>query len=174
MLNDSTPQSFRDLPKNELHAHLNGSISKDTALQLSQRTFSHDFHPRLCEDVERQYEQNTTHLVLADFFPLFTLIYQLTDDVESVTIATEKVIEDFAKDNVVYLELRSTPRATAGMSRKDYVEAMTQGIKKCQHLNIIVRIILTLDRRGKREDWAYSSSSHHLLVELFYKSPIPS
>ena len=44
------------------------------------------------------------------FFPLFKFIYQLTDDEESIRIATRNIIDEFAKDNVKYLELRTTPR----------------------------------------------------------------
>jgi adenosine deaminase len=46
----------------------------------------------------------------ASFFELFRFIYQLTDDEESVRIATRSVVQEFAKDGVKYLELRTTPR----------------------------------------------------------------
>lgn len=42
---------------------------------------------------------------------MFRFIYQLTDDEESVKVATRSVINEFAQDNVQYLELRTTPRA---------------------------------------------------------------
>jgi hypothetical protein len=47
---------------------------------------------------------------LLSFFPLFRFIYQLTDDEESVKIATKNIIDEFANDGVRYLELRTTPR----------------------------------------------------------------
>lgn len=43
---------------------------------------------------------------------MFKFIYQLTDDEESVYIATRSVIHEFAHDGVKYLELRTTPRKT--------------------------------------------------------------
>lgn len=49
-------------------------------------------------------------LSLCSFFSLFKFIYQLTDDEESIRIATRNIINEFAKDNVKYLELRTTPR----------------------------------------------------------------
>jgi adenosine deaminase len=48
--------------------------------------------------------------VLLSFFELFRFIYQLTDDEESVRIATRNVVREFAEDGVKYLELRTTPR----------------------------------------------------------------
>ena len=38
------------------------------------------------------------------------------------------MIREFAEDGVVYLELRSTPKTTSEMSRKDYVDAIIEGV----------------------------------------------
>lgn len=62
-------------------------------------------------------------------FELFRLIHELTTDVETVDRITRevisfgrikvlKVIEDFANENVKYLELRTTPRAIDGVMTK--------------------------------------------------------
>lgn len=45
-------------------------------------------------------------------------------------IAACDVIEEFYKDNVIYLELRSTPRAVEGlMTKTEYLEAMVKAVE---------------------------------------------
>jgi hypothetical protein len=48
---------------------------------------------------------------LADCFALFDVIHRLTTRHETVTRITREVVEDFASDGVLYLELRTTPKA---------------------------------------------------------------
>lgn len=55
---------------------------------------------------------------LSECFELFKLAHDLVDCEEAVKIATENVIDEFDKDNVVYLELRSTPRETFARETK--------------------------------------------------------
>jgi adenosine deaminase len=61
-------------------------------------------------------------------FEKFDLAHQLVDSVAAIKLATQCVIDEFAKENVVYLELRSTPRATETMTKKDYLEAICEQI----------------------------------------------
>ncbi|KAJ1979016.1 hypothetical protein H4R34_002989, partial [Dimargaris verticillata] len=93
---------------------------------------------------------------IADFFPLFQNIYRLTDDEASVTWATYSVLQDFAQDNVRYLELRTTPRNApeTGMTTRSYVEAVLRALDEW-HAGIAtpdkcmqVRLILSIDRRS--------------------------
>jgi adenosine deaminase len=85
------------------------------------------------------------------FFHLFGIIYKLTDDFESVKLATYWTIKEFENDGCCYLELRSTPRdvPTTGMTKERYVEALLEGMTFAnQSLSkITTRIILSMDRR---------------------------
>lgn len=47
---------------------------------------------------------------MSECFELFALIHSLTTDHDLITSMTQEVLEDFAADNVVHLELRTTPK----------------------------------------------------------------
>ncbi|OAD75759.1 hypothetical protein PHYBLDRAFT_154832 [Phycomyces blakesleeanus NRRL 1555(-)] len=133
------------LPKVELHAHINGSLSPDTMRVLVER--KKDSNPsladfRIPDSLER----------IDDFFPLFRFIYQLTDDEPSVVIATRNVISDFERDGVRYLELRTTPRENpaTGMTKKSYLAAVLSAINEVRK-SIVVRLIVSIDRRDTLE-----------------------
>jgi len=88
------------------------------------------------------------------FFPLFKLIYQLTDDIEAIKIVTRDVIDEFAKDGTRYLELRSTPRKydDTDLKTKDlYVQTVLSVINQPRD-NIVVKLILSVDRRNTLEE----------------------
>lgn len=60
---------------------------------------------------------------------MFPIAHKLTCAPEYVRVATEDVIKEFHDDNVIYLELRSTPRAAdVTMSKMEYILAIIDGI----------------------------------------------
>lgn len=67
---------------------------------------------------------------------------------------TCEVIREFSEENVVYLELRSTPRQTAHMSKEEYVKALIAGVVQSRQLypNICVRFLLSINRRQTVEE----------------------
>ncbi|KAA8515486.1 hypothetical protein F0562_018903 [Nyssa sinensis] len=163
------------MPKVELHAHLNGSIRDSTLLEFARVlgekgtiNFSDVEHVILKSDRS-----------LREVFKLFDLIHILTTDHKTVTRITKEVVEDFAAENVVYLELRTTPKRndSIGMSKHSYMDAVIEGLrsintvdvdfaphKLCEgssHMNdmsngtvrkkIYVRLLLSIDRRETTE-----------------------
>lgn len=67
-------------------------------------------------------------LFLCSAFEKFKYAHELTDTSEAVALATEWVIRDFNDDNVVYVELRSTPRSTTKMTKDEYIMAVIETI----------------------------------------------
>ncbi|KAL3627537.1 hypothetical protein CASFOL_028900 [Castilleja foliolosa] len=122
------------MPKIELHAHLNGSIRDSTLMELAKELGDKgaiDFSA-----VEHVILKNDR--ALNEVFKLFDLIHILTTDHKTVTRITKEVIEDFAADNVVYLELRTTPKKneSKGMSKHSYIEAVLEGIRSVDSVDV--------------------------------------
>ncbi|KAI1419474.1 Metallo-dependent hydrolase [Xylaria sp. FL1777] len=142
---------FKSMPKIELHAHLSGSISRQCLHEIwrnkkaAGKTDLED--PLVVMPLGKYYPDLDT------FFPLFSsYIYRLVDDADSLHYSTMSVIEDFANDGVVYLELRTTPRAfpNEGWDKRAYVNCVLTTIDAAQQTfpSIQVRLILSIDRRN--------------------------
>ena len=110
------------LPKVELHAHINGSIRASTLEELvmsaTQSTQTVDGGgPDEEDDKERRQKMLETLRLrahdqrsLSECFAIFDVIHSVVRDLPTVTRIAREVVEDFAADGCVYLELRSTPR----------------------------------------------------------------
>lgn len=122
------------LPKIELHAHLNGSIRDSTLLELVK--VLREKGASVSPDVEHVIMKKVRSL--PECFKLFDLIHTLTTDHRTVTRITKEVVEDFAAENVVYLELRTTPKKNEAvrMSKRSYVEAVLDGLKAVNAVDV--------------------------------------
>ncbi|VCW96709.1 unnamed protein product [Gulo gulo] len=137
---------YSELPKVELHAHLNGSISSNTMKKLIAKK------PGLKINNQMTMIDKGKKRTLEECFQMFQIIHQLTTSPEDILMVTKDVIKEFADDGVKYLELRSTPRGenATGMTKKTYVESVLEGIKqsKQENIDIDVRYLIAIDRRS--------------------------
>ncbi|XP_052112660.1 N6-mAMP deaminase isoform X2 [Arachis duranensis] len=120
---------WMSMPKVELYAHLNGSIRGSTLLELARALWDKG---------------------LIDFSQVEHVI--LKNDHMTVTRIANEVVEDFASEKVVYLELRTTPKKndSQGMSKRSYVEAVLQGIRSVSSIDVAL-IPYTEDPRNLLE-----------------------
>ncbi|XP_061450954.1 adenosine deaminase-like protein isoform X1 [Rhineura floridana] len=137
---------YKELPKVELHAHLNGSISSATMKKLMAQKPDLQVHYGMTM-IDKGEKRS-----LEECFQMFEIIHQVTNRTEDILMVTKDVVQEFAADGVKYLELRSTPRdeQTTGMTKRMYVEAVLEGVRQCKEdgLDIEVRFLLSVDRRG--------------------------
>lgn len=135
------------LPKIELHAHIHGSIRPSTLQQLLLNDAQlHGTAPRVLPATRS----------LDECFAMFHLIHEVVVSRAVLRRITIEAVEDFARDNVKYLELRSTPRALErdGASRADYVAVVVAALEECharEDLDIEVRLLLSINRNQSLE-----------------------
>jgi adenosine deaminase len=145
---------FSSIPKVDLHRHLEGSLRLQTMLEVARK---HDITlpasmVRLSRLVQVQDEDNLTFENFLAKFNTLRMFYRSPDVIERITL---EAIEDAAKDNVRYLELRFTPVALSRAERfplndvMDWVcESAKSGAKK--H-GITVRLIASVNRHESIE-----------------------
>ena len=139
MSNPSQSVTFdfcKKLPKIELHAHLNGSIRFQTLKELSfqkGQPFAFDEHKKL--------DMKTA-------FMIFAQIHKVINDLASIRRVTLEMLEDFNLENVIYLEIRTTPKSLEGVfTYEEYLETILDEIMKFNEQNkMIIRILLSVDR----------------------------
>ncbi|KLO11539.1 Metallo-dependent hydrolase [Schizopora paradoxa] len=148
-LTESQLSILKSLPKAELHAHLNGCIPLAVLQQLASEYSGEGGHT---SDAIRQSLDKLKDGVelkeISDFFSLFPTIYELTSTPNAIATATRAVLESFLDGDspqCSYLELRSTPRTTACMSRREYVEAIVAEVEKYPAEK--AALIVSVDRR---------------------------
>uniref|UniRef100_A0A667WXR6 N6-Methyl-AMP deaminase n=1 Tax=Myripristis murdjan TaxID=586833 RepID=A0A667WXR6_9TELE len=140
---------YRELPKVELHAHLNGSVSFQSMEKLISRK------PHLNIEHSMTAIRSGQRRTLDECFQVFKVIHQLVDTEEDILMVAKDVITEFAADGVKYLELRSTPREekNTGLTKRRYVETVIKAIHECKSegVDIDVRFLVAVDRRNGTE-----------------------
>ncbi|KAK1222657.1 hypothetical protein PQX77_014495 [Marasmius sp. AFHP31] len=154
-LTPSQIDHIQNLPKAELHAHLNGSIPIPTLLELlSEYESSYDpVNPRYkLSPIEVRTHidrlQNLDLSSLDGFFGPFVGVYALISTRAATSKITRAVLAQFLDGDSPqcnYLELRTTPKESGEMSRLEYVSAVLEEVEKYPKEK--AGLILSLDRR---------------------------
>ena len=141
--------TYRALPKVELHRHLEGSLRLDTMLDIARQhgiTIPADVL-RLSTLVQIQEEDKFTFQNFLAKFNTLRLFYRSPDAIHRITY---EAIEDAAKHNVRYMELRFTPVALSRAERfplHDVVDWVISSAKEAsKKYDVIVRLIASVNR----------------------------
>ncbi|RAH40969.1 putative adenosine deaminase [Aspergillus brunneoviolaceus CBS 621.78] len=121
----------RALPKIELHAHLSGSISRQCLHEIWAQKKAQSPETFTLEDPLVVMPPGKVDYSLQTFFTTFShTIYHLLTTLSDIRAATRSTLADFAADGVVYLELRTIPRASPAQSftREEYLTTVLDTI----------------------------------------------
>ena len=145
---------YRALPKVELHRHLEGSLRLDTMLDIARQhgmTIPADVL-RLSTLVQVQEEDKFTFQNFLSKFNTLRMFYRSPDVIHRIT---REAIEDAAKDNVKYMELRFTPVALSRAERfplHDVIDwVITSAKEAAEKHNINVKLIASVNRHESTE-----------------------
>ncbi|XP_017088556.2 adenosine deaminase-like protein [Drosophila bipectinata] len=136
---------LKKLPKVELHAHLNGSLGIEGLRDLGERLYgstSEEF-AELCQRFI-QFDDKS----LDSCFKKFDFVHELTSTVEGLRYATELAVRDFDKDNVQYVEIRTTPKENKNYSRREYLQHVIDAIRMAgkKYPRILVKLLPSINR----------------------------
>ena len=141
--------TYRALPKVELHRHLEGSLRLDTMVDIARQhgiEIPEDVL-RLSTLVQVQEEDKFTFQNFLSKFNTLRMFYRSPDVIHRIT---REAIEDAARDNVKYMELRFTPVALSRAERFplhdviDWVMASSQ--EAAQENGVVVKLIASVNR----------------------------
>ena len=146
--------TYRALPKVELHRHLEGSLRLDTMVDIARKhglEIPEDVL-RLSTLVQIQEEDKFTFQNFLSKFNTLRLFYRSPDVIHRIT---REAIEDAAKDNVRYMELRFTPGALSRAERfplHDVIDwVLTSTREAASQHNVTVRLIASVNRHESTE-----------------------
>jgi len=141
--------TYRAIPKVELHRHLEGSLRLDTMVDIARK---HGIE--IPEDVIRLSTlvqvQEEDKFNFQNFLSKFNTLRMFYRSPEVIHRVTREAIEDAAKDNVKYMELRFTPVALSRAERfplHDVMDWVITSTKEAAENNgIIVKLIASVNR----------------------------
>ncbi|MEW6084082.1 MAG: adenosine deaminase [Chloroflexota bacterium] len=146
--------TYRAFPKVELHRHLEGSLRLDTMLDIATQhgiTIPADVL-RLSTLVQIQEEDKLTFQNFLGKFNTLRLFYRSPEVIHRIT---REAIEDAAKDNVRYMELRFTPVALSRAERfplHDVIDwVLTSAKEAAKKHNVTVQLIASVNRHESTE-----------------------
>lgn len=117
-----TDEFYKQLPKVELHRHLEGSLRFETIQELaSDPALNLPLGTQLSRLVQVHDEDPRT---FSNFLAKFTPLRQLYRSPEIIRRVTQEAIEDAAEDNIRYLELRFSPVALSRTEGFDLAQVM--------------------------------------------------
>ncbi|MBI5155054.1 adenosine deaminase [Candidatus Poribacteria bacterium] len=124
-----TREMLEKMPKCELHCHLDGSMRVATIIELAEkqsvRLPSHD--PAELRQILVQDEAAS----LVQYLKAFDVTLSVLQDYDSLKRTAFELIEDCARENVVYIEVRFAPilHQRKGMKLTAIVEAVLDGLR---------------------------------------------
>ncbi len=143
-----TSKYYKELPKVELHRHLEGSLRFETIQEIAI-TLGLPFPLRnqLIKSVQYQSEDPRT---FSNFLAKFVPLRQLYRSQEIIRRVTREAIEDAAEDNVRYLELRFSPVALSraqGFTLAQVIDwVLGSAAEAARDFDISTRLIVTINR----------------------------
>jgi len=126
-------QWFLELPKADLHCHLDGSLRLDTLMVLAKEQ-GIGLGSDLPEELKRQLRLGMPCENLADYLRVFATTLSVLQDTASLERTAFELAEDAHQENIRHLEVRYSPalHTERGLRMEEAVEAVLRGLFKAQ------------------------------------------
>ncbi len=145
---DNLAKLLQQLPKAELHCHLDGSLRAGTLLELSGqhgRTLPVTDAVALADWMRVDDAHN-----LEDYLARFAVTLAVMQDVQALERIAHELVIDAALDGVRYLEVRFCPALNTrdGLSLADVLDAVLRGLARGEHETATVARVIVCALRS--------------------------
>lgn len=136
---------IKKLPKIELHCHLDGSVRPETVLDIANKEGitlpTYDI-----EEIRNNMIAPMDCECLDEYLQRFDLPNKVMQSKESLSRVAYELLEDSAKDNIRYIEIRFGPllHTLKGLTLEEVIDSVLLGMKKGEEdFNIKSNLILS-------------------------------
>ncbi|MBU2896285.1 adenosine deaminase [Vibrio hepatarius] len=144
---------FIDLPKIDLHCHLDGSVRPETILDLANQQ-GVTLPTQDIEQIRELMIAPETCQDLDEYLKRFDLPLSVMQTAEALERISFELYEDAAKENVKYLEVRFGPllHLESGLTLEDVLASVVKGMKRAESLyDINGNYILSILRHAPKD-----------------------
>lgn len=149
---------INNLPKIELHCHLDGSLRVETVIELAKKeniqldSYDYDYVKNLLT-VEEDCDS------LDEYLKRFDLPNEVLQTKENLRRASYELLEDAARDNVKYIEVRFAPifHIKKGLGLEEIIESVINGIRDAENKYDIKGNVIISCIRGLSLEHVYES-----------------
>jgi adenosine deaminase len=155
---------LRQLPKAELHCHLDGSVRPETLLDLA-REYRIPMPKQTAEELAEVMKADDAKN-LEDYLRLFDVTVSVMQTPDALERIAYELAEDAAEDGVRYIEVRNAPilNVVQGLTLVEAVEAPLRGLRRAENdFGITGRFIVVAMRQYPAE---HSLEMARLAVEF--------
>lgn len=143
-------------PLVELHRHLDGNVRLETVLDLG-RTHGVDLPAWTLEGIRPYVQVDGREPSLLDFIAKFEMLRRVMVDYDAVRRIVRENLEDAAREEIDYIELRFSPRFMAeyhGLDTFGVAEAACDALEEAAGLPVKAKLIGIISRHyGPEEGW---------------------
>ena len=130
-MNKLTLKLIKQLPKVELHCHLDGSLRIDTIIDLAKKN-NIDL-PSIDKDkLSKLISLKSQKTSLEKYIALFDITLSVMQNKNSLERISYELMEDLSNDNVVYAEIRFSPilHTKNNLTIDDALRSVKAGLEK--------------------------------------------
>lgn len=147
-------ETIKNLPKIELHCHLDGSVSMEAIKRLAK--LNNVNIPIDETELRKKISVSKDCRDLQDYLNCFSFVLPLLQTKESLTLAAYDVMKQANDETICYIELRFSPlqHMEKGLSQVEVVRAVIEGVKQASlDFDVECGLILCMMRhRSEKEN----------------------
>ena len=130
-----------NFPKIDLHLHLDGSFRPETVWELVQEQHV-EMPVNTLEDYIAWMDEHAHSGSVNEFLEMFAAPLQVMQDEKSIIRITKELVEDIAKQGLVYAEIRFAPQlhTNKGLTQRQAIEAVLEGARIGMEENPTIKI----------------------------------